>query len=450
LIIAILYMKATTREPRSELYHRLKWLTFFRLLFTTLLLGGAAYIHSEGVSSFLTPPLVAIYSLTVGIFLLSIIYALLLNRLKSHQRFASFQVCGDTAIVSVMIYLTGGFSSVFPFLYLVVMIYSSMLIYRKGSLIMAALCSIQYGAMVDLEYYGLLKPFISTGLQVPMSDQWRYVILKILMISIGCFAVSFLSSLLAEQARKSRRELAVMEEQVRRVEKMATVGEMAAGLAHEIKNPLASLSGSIQLLREEVQFNGDHDRLMNIVLREANRLNSLLSNFLLFARPQARKLELIELKKALEDTVSLFEKNINCAGRITIDRAFIPASWVEMDPMHFHQVLWNLLLNAAEAIDGSGRIAISMLLSGSSNIRIEISDTGCGMSKEKIKLIFDPFYTTKAYGTGLGLSIVHRILETYGFWVTVDSVPDKGTTFTIHLMGSQPPAKRKIAGSPQP
>jgi two-component system, NtrC family, sensor histidine kinase HydH len=438
-------MNTTPKNPRSELYHRLKWLTFCRLLFTTLLLGGAAYIHAAGGSSFLTPPLVAIYGLTVGIFFLSIIYALLLNRLTHHQKFASLQVSGDTLIVSVMIYLTGGFSSVFPFLYLVIMIYSSMLIYRKGSLIMAALCSIQYGTMVDLEYYGLLTPFISEGLQMPMSDQWRYAIFKILMISVGCFAVSFLSSLLAEQVRKSRRELAVMEEQVRRVEKMASVGEMAAGLAHEIKNPLASLSGSIQLLREEVPFNEDHDRLMNIVVREANRLNSLLSNFLLFARPQARKLELIELKKALEDTASLFEKNSHFADRIIIDRILIPGIWVEMDPMHLHQVLWNLLLNAAEAISGSGRIVITMHSSGTRNVRIEISDTGCGMPGEKIKLIFDPFYTTKSYGTGLGLSIVHRILETYGFGVTVDSVPNKGSVFTILLMRSGSPVQRKIA-----
>jgi two-component system, NtrC family, sensor histidine kinase HydH len=266
------------------------------------------------------------------------------------------------------------------------------------------------------------------------------------MISVGCFAVSFLSSLLAEQVRKSRHELAVMEEQVRRVEKMATVGEMAAGLAHEIKNPLASLSGSIQLLREEVPFNEDHDRLMNIVLREANRLNSLLSNFLLFARPQARRLERIELKKALEETVSLFEKNINCADRITIDTSFFPGIWVEMDPTHLHQVLWNLLLNAAEAIDGNGCISVSMHPSGSSTVRVEISDTGCGMPIEKVKLIFDPFYTTKSYGTGLGLSIVHRILETYGFWVTVDSTPHKGTTFKIELKRSSSPGAGQHSG----
>ena len=139
-------------ESRSELYDRLKWLTFFRLIFTTLLLGGAAYIHAEGVSSFLAPPLVAIYSLTSGIFLLSIAYALLLKKIKNYSAFAALQILFDSIIVSLIIYLTGGISSGFAFLYIVIMIYSSMLIYRKGSLFMAAVCSIQYGAMVDLEY----------------------------------------------------------------------------------------------------------------------------------------------------------------------------------------------------------------------------------------------------------------------------------------------------------
>lgn len=422
-----------TTVPRSELYGKLKWLTFFRLLFSTLLLGGAAYIHSEGVSSFLAPPLVAIYSLTSGIFLLSIVYALLLNKIKNYPAFATVQICFDTIIVSFIIYLTGGFSSGFAFLYFVIMIYSSMLIYRKGSLFMAALCSIQYGVMVDLEYYDVLKPMIAHGAEALMADQWRYVMFKILMVAVGCFSISFLSSLLSEQLRRSRRELTEMEAHVRRVEKMATVGEMAAGLAHEIKNPLASLSGSIQLIREDIPFNEDHDRLMNIVIREADRLNALLSNFLLFARPQAKRMEVIELDKALSDTISLFEKNVAASDGIAIERHLAAGIRVEMDPMHLHQVMWNLLLNAADAIADSGRITVSSSLSGGRHAVIKITDTGCGMPENKIRLIFDPFYTTKPNGTGLGLSIVHRILETYGFRIHVESTVGVGTIFTITL-----------------
>jgi two-component system sensor histidine kinase PilS (NtrC family) len=418
---------------QSELYRRLKWLTFFRLLCSTALLAGAAYLHAEGVSSFFTPPLLAIYSLCIGVFTLSIIYALLLNRLRQYQTFAAVQVSIDTVIVTLMIYLTGGFSSSFSLLYLVIMIYSSMLIYRKGSLIMAALCSIQYGIMVDLEYYGIINPLVSPASPVSLVEQWRYVLFKILMIAIGCFAVSFLSSLLTEQLRRSRRELQAMEEHLRRVEKLATVGEMAAGLAHEIKNPLASLSGSIQLIREDIPFNEDHDRLMKIVLREADRLNSLLSNFLLFARPQARKLERIDVERALGDSVSLFEKHIGSSRRIQIHRAFTPGIWIEMDPMHLHQVMWNLLLNASEAIDDNGRISISSHGNGDRSVRIEVADTGCGIPENRARHIFDPFYTTKSNGTGLGLSIVHRILETYDARVSVESHPGSGTSFILDI-----------------
>lgn len=429
-------MALPEQAPQGELYQKLKWLTFFRLLFTTILLVGTAYVHTDGVSSYLDPPLLAIYSFTGAIFLLSIVYALFLNRLQRYQTFAFVQICGDTIIVSVIIFITGGFSSGFSFLYLVVMIYSSMLLYRKGSLSMAALCSIQYGVMMDLEYFGLLTPFLSGSVQLGLSDQWRVVIFKIVMISLGCFAVSYLSSLLAEQVRKSRRELETMEQQVRRVEKMATVGEMAAGLAHEIKNPIASLSGSIQLLRDEIPFDENHDRLMTIVLREADRLSSLLSNFLLFARPQARKLETIDLEKTLTDTVSLFKKDLKSSGKIVIETSFHSGIRVEMDPMHFDQVLWNLLLNASESIDGQGVICVSSHALGNGHAQIQISDTGCGMPEEKKSLIFDPFYTTKSNGTGLGLSIVHRILEAYGFSVNVDSTLNQGTTFTINLVQS--------------
>jgi len=427
-------------SAQGELYRRLKWLTFFRLLFSTALMGGAAYLHAEGDSSFFTPPLLAIYGLCIGVFTLSIIYALLLKRLKHYRAFAAVQVSIDTVIVSLMIYLTGGFSSSFSLLYLVIMIYSSMLIYRKGSLIMAALCSIQYGIMVDLEYYGVITPLVSPGSAGALEEQWRYVLFKILMIAIGCFSVSFLSSLLTEQLRKSRRELSDMEEHLRRVEKLATVGEMAAGLAHEIKNPLASLSGSIQLIREDIPFSEDHDRLMKIVLREADRLNSLLSNFLLFARPQARKMERIEVERALVDSVSLFEKHMGSSSRIRIDRSFAPGIWVEMDPMHLHQVMWNLLLNAAEAMGDDGRISISSLENGDRSARIKVCDTGCGIPENRAGHIFDPFYTTKSNGTGLGLSIVHRILETYDARVSVDSVPGSGTTFILDLKRAAAPA----------
>jgi signal transduction histidine kinase len=237
----------------------------------------------------------------------------------------------------------------------------------------------------------------------------------------------------------TRKELWAMEDQVKRVEKMAVIGEMAAGLAHEIKNPLASLAGSIQILKDGIQLDADHARLMKIVLREADRLSSLVNNFLLFARPPAGKSEIIDLSRAITETVELFEKDGACREKITIKKKVSNGICIQMDPIHFRQVLWNLLLNAAEAIDGSGSIDINLFSAKGRKACMEISDTGCGISAEVIGSIFDPFFTTKHNGTGLGLSIVHSILESYDSHLEVRSRQGTGTTFAVHLKRSEPP-----------
>ncbi|MDM8538839.1 histidine kinase dimerization/phospho-acceptor domain-containing protein, partial [Desulfobacterales bacterium HSG17] len=256
-------------EPDSDFYHKLKWLMFFRVLFTTLLLGSTIVLQFGEKFFPLSDPLLVLYELIAGLFLLSFIYSVLLPRIKRVVLFAYVQVSIDTLMVTLIIFLTGSFTSLFSFLYLVVIIYASMLLFRKGSMIMAALCSIQYGIMVDMEFYGVITPFGIEDNLTTLNIAWSYVLYKIIIIMVACFAVAFLSGFLAEQARKTQKELRAMEAHVKRVEKMAAVGEMAAGLAHEIKNPLASLRGSIQILIEDVVCDPGNEKLMNIILREA-------------------------------------------------------------------------------------------------------------------------------------------------------------------------------------
>ena len=417
---------------------------FFRVLFTTLLLGSTIILQLQESPSPLARPLLLLYGLIAGIFLLSFIYSLILLRVKQGLFFAYIQCGIDTFIVTLIIYVTGCFSSIFSFLYLVVIVYSSMLLFRKGSMIMASLCCIQYGIMVDLEYYGIILPFVMKGNVLAANYDWSIVLYRIIMIIFACFAVAFLSSLLAEQAESTRKELLAMKDRVKRVERLAAIGEMAAGLTHEIKNPLASLTGAIQLLKDEISYNYDHDKLMQIVLRETDRLSTLASNFLLFAKPPAGKVEKIKLDKALREIVELFEKDSACGGKILIKKEFHPDIWIEMDPAHLRQVFWNLLLNAAEAaadtIDGSGVIEIKTYPLNNEHACIKITDNGCGMSGETIKSIFNPFFTTKHSGTGLGLSIVHSILESYNIWIDVESEIDQGTTFTLNMKMIDPPA----------
>lgn len=424
-------MPDSLTSSEEEFYNRLKWLMFFRVIFTSLLLGSTIVLQIGQRPPPVGRPIPVLYGMIAGIFLLSFVYTLALQRVRNLQRLAYVQITIDTFVVTLIIFVTGSYSSIFSFLYLVVITYSSLFLLRYGSMIMAACCTIQYGIMINLEFYGLLKPYLMEGELSAVNYPWSHVLYKLMIIMVACFAVAFLSGVLAEQVRKTTSELEAMEDHVKRVEKMAYMGKMAANMAHEIKNPLASLAGSIQLLREDIPYDPDRDKLMKIVLRETDRLSELVNNFLMFARPSRGKVEAFEVGAALSETIALFEKDDNCRERIHISKDLTSDVWIEMDPLHFRQVLWNLFLNAAEAIQNTGRIHIVSDRSGLELAVIRISDDGCGMSPDMVSSIFDPFFTTKPNGTGLGLSIVHSILESYGSRLHVESEIGEGTLVTM-------------------
>ncbi|MGA8181577.1 MAG: ATP-binding protein [Desulfobacterales bacterium] len=420
-------------KSEGDLDQKLKWLMVFRILFAALLLTSTIVVQLNGKTYPSAKSFTVLYSLSVFIFLLSICYIIIYRKQKIKFLFPYIQIGIDTFCVTLIILITGGFASFFSFLYLLVIIYSSMIIFRKGSMIVAALCSIQYGILVDLEYFGLIRSYFSKESSAIGNYAWDFVFFKVVITMVACFAVAFLSGLLSEQLRRTKKELSAIKDRIERVEKMAYLGEMAAGMTHEIKNPLASLAGSIQILRKEIPYNSEHDKLMRIVLRETDRLTSLVNNFLLFAKPPVGKIEKVDLESALTEAIKLFEKNQNNSSKVSIISDFSPNLWVEMDPVHLHQVMWNILLNAAEAIESEGLIKVRTYPLKQRFACIEVDDNGCGMTKTLIQSIFDPFFTTKPSGTGLGLSIVHRILESYNTWLDVDSEVGKGTRFAWKL-----------------
>ncbi len=425
--------------PELDDRTKIKWMISIRILFSVLLLGSAIIQQMGKNATPMDRSLLVLYGLIAAILLLSIVYSTFVKRVKNIVLFASIQTGIDTVFVTLIVFLTGGFISVFSFLYLVVIIYASMLLPMWGAMVIAALCSLQFGVLIELEYFGFLSPIGNNGNLLATAFDWSQIFLKLIITMTACFAVAFLSSLLSEQTRKTKEELRTMEGHVKRVEKMAAIGEMAAGLAHEIKNPLAALTGSIQLLQEDMRYDSDQARLMQIILREADRLSSLASSFLFYARPPAGKVEPIDLSRALLEIVELFEVDSSSNGRVKTNKNISSDVWITMDPGHLHQILWNLLLNAAEAIDGDGNIEIEMFPIKNKYACVKISDNGCGISAESLKTIFDPFFTTKPTGTGLGLSIVHRILETYNALLNVESQLNKGTTVTLHFKQIDPP-----------
>jgi two-component system sensor histidine kinase PilS (NtrC family) len=240
-----------------------------------------------------------------------------------------------------------------------------------------------------------------------------------------------------------------MEEQMKRVDKMAAVGALAAGMAHEIRNPLASLSGSIQMLKSELTLDDSQQHLMEITLRESERLNALITDFLLFAQPPQSHKILYPIGRVLEETLDLLIRSPSFHDGIQVLR---PSRHEEIrvwiDPNQMKQVFWNLFINAAQSMSNGGKIQVQLgkgnALGGTNLslscrvterewVRISIADSGNGIAPEEKEKIFEPFFTTKENGTGLGLSIVHKIIENHEGLIKVDSELGRGSTFTVFL-----------------
>lgn len=229
-------------------------------------------------------------------------------------------------------------------------------------------------------------------------------------------------------------QLRAMEEAVQRSERLADLGRVAAGLAHELRNPLASLSGSIELLREHVP--AGERRLMDIALKEAARLEELVSEFLRFARPPPLRRERTDLANLLGETLDVFANDPEAAG-IRLERALRSAP-VECDPGQIRQVAWNLLRNAAQAVKPAGGRVRVVCGPEDGGAAFEVDDDGPGIAGADLARVFLPFHTTKVTGSGLGLAVVQRIVDAHEGRVTVESAPGAGATFRVHLRATCP------------
>ncbi|MBK8717624.1 MAG: PAS domain-containing protein [Nannocystaceae bacterium] len=217
-------------------------------------------------------------------------------------------------------------------------------------------------------------------------------------------------------------------ERVRRNDRLAALGGMAASVAHEIRNPLAAISGSAELL-STAQLDEEDARLLAIIRRESSRLSDMIRDLLAFTRPRAPEPVRLDLARAVRETTEAFAADPNNVG-VTVVFDGSPGAEVDVDPVQLGQVLWNLMRNAAEAMHGRGELRVEVFADGP-EVKIAVSDDGVGISGERLESIFDPFFTTKEHGTGFGLAIVHRIVEDNGGSIRVASAVGAGSTFTV-------------------
>jgi two-component system, NtrC family, sensor histidine kinase PilS len=222
-----------------------------------------------------------------------------------------------------------------------------------------------------------------------------------------------------------------MESRMRQADRLATVGRMAANIAHEIRNPLASLTGAIEVLTSPHTAEDARDRLSQIVARESERLNHIIKNFLEYARPAPLSIATFDVAAAAEEVLLLLEHRAS-PGSLKVIREFAPSVTWPVDAQQFRQILWNLCLNAVEAMPEGGELRVAVAARGDT-LEVTVSDTGEGIAANDIAHVFEPFFSTKSEGTGLGLALVHRVVQEHGGDIDVRSSPGLGTTFTLTL-----------------
>ena len=557
-------------DTYPKMLRNVKGLMLGRVIILTLLLT-ITLIFQLSEKKYFFIPLTNNFYYFIGVFyLVTIVYALFLTRVKNLYRFSFFQIGIDHLFITGLIYFTGGKESFFPITYIFSVIASSMMFYRRGALFSASLSSLLFGLLLLLQLYRWINP-----LGEPLSYDASQIFYTLIIYMATFYIVAFLSGAVSEELKKKGKELIQkqvdydhleafnrdiiqsldsglltidlsgkinflnrtadkilsrnegklkdtsiydlfpkintmieqakkrdsasspdyqryetllsdcdgrkiylgfsispltdpegslightlifqditkfkeMEEEMKRVDKMAAVGLLAAGMAHEIRNPLASLSGSIQILESELTLDDHQKHLMEITLRESERLNALITDFLLFAQPpQTRKIP-YPMGRILEETIDLFTHSPSFHNGIHIQR---PSAREEIhasiDPDQMKQVFWNLFINAAQSMSNGGKIQVRMgrgnacavtdlplssQLRGKEWAKISIIDSGNGMAQEEKEKIFEPFFTTKENGTGLGLSIVHKIIENHNGLIKVESELGRGSTFTIYL-----------------
>jgi two-component system sensor histidine kinase PilS (NtrC family) len=228
-----------------------------------------------------------------------------------------------------------------------------------------------------------------------------------------------------------------LEREARLRQRLAAVGEMAAGIAHEIRNPLAAMAGSIQVLREELPLTEEQSQLMDIVLRESDRLNNTIRSFLAYAKPPRLTASRLDVAAIVTDAARLLRNSADVSASHVVD-VDVPSQpvWCDADENQLRQIVWNLATNGLRAMTNGGTLRLSVCVAddaASSEVVLAVADEGCGIPADQLDRIFQPFHSSFRKGTGLGLAIVHRIVSEHGGTIQVSSTVGVGTTIQVRL-----------------
>jgi two-component system, NtrC family, sensor histidine kinase HydH len=418
---------------------RLAWVTGLRLFLLLTIFGVITVFYLQGSLNRYSESAHVLYTAFGTSFSLAAVYGLVLRRGKYLPALAVLQITGDAAIWSMFVYVSGGPTSGATSFYALSALVGAVLVGARGALLAAA---------IGLASYALLCAGFIFKWIAPPSDQApdAYVIdpsklaFPFLVNALGIFLVALLSGYLAERLRKAGGELEQAEERAVAAERLATLGRVAAGLAHEIRNPLGSIRGSIELLRDSTALSAEDRELCDIVTRESQRLESLVSDMMDLSKPRKPRVEKISLVALAKDVVALTSKSGERSDHGDVLVGYEGPSEgavVLCDGEQMRQVVWNLVRNAIQ-VSAAGSSVRVVIAADREHCILSIIDQGPGVTEAQHERLFDAFYTTRTQGAGLGLAVVRRIIDDHkpmGASITVVSDADArpGAEFRVTL-----------------
>jgi signal transduction histidine kinase len=413
------------------LVRRLAWVIGARVVILSVLLGAVAIVNvKRGFAVGSNTVQTALATIAVAL-ALAAVYAGVLRKGRGIRALATAQIVLDQATWTVLVYLTGGAASGATSFYGLTCLVGAFLVGLRGAMI-----SVVSGVLC----YAVLTVSLFEGWLAPPSDQAPQVYAvtleelsyHLLVNSLVMVVVTLLASYLAERLQTAGGRIVEAEARAESAERLAVLGRLAAGLAHEIRNPLGSIAGSIQLLRTSPVLSDEDRKLCGIIQSEASRLNDLVTDMMDVARPRPPQIGVVDSSRLAREVVSLATKSGRGVSDVEIQYTGEERAAVRADPSQLRQLVWNLVRNAVQASSAGGTVAVAILES-EGHVILTVRDDGVGIDPVARERLFDAFFTTRSHGTGIGLAVVKRIADEHGFSIDVQSAQGSGATFRVDL-----------------
>jgi len=400
---------------------KITWLIVVRLLLVTLFFSIGALVFKIDRAFF--------YINIAAVYFLSLLYLLWVLKFKYLKTLVAVQLVFDALLETLIVLYTGSMSSVFIILYIVTILCASIIVSPVGGMLTMGFVSVLYVGQLYCAFYGVV-PFLSV--RKPTTD------LSLLFYTAHVHIITFL--MVGILAAVLSRKINQMEEKVREKERTSVMGELAAQIAHEIRNPLATISGSIEVLDEELydKIDAKNLNLMKAIVTESARVSSIFEQFLDFSKLDQMNFDVVSIRDVLNEILMLLTGSGSAKNIELIDEFQGSTISIECDCNRIKQVFWNIIRNALEAMPDGGKLTIRVEDDTSEDaLIVSFIDTGQGIDKKVLKELFSPLKSTKKQGSGLGLVIAHKIIEKDDGAIDVISEVNKGTTFVVKLPKKQ-------------